>query len=53
MKHTLSLKFILLYAIFGFLSIFAVSALSSPLISHYVEEEVIANLYQDTNFSNL
>lgn len=51
MKNTLSLKFIFLYFVFAFLSIFAVSALSSPLITSYLEEEIATNLYQDTNLT--
>lgn len=51
MKHTLGLKFILLYIIFGFLSVFAVSALASPLVGDKLEEEIVDNLYQDTNLT--
>ena len=51
MKSTLSLKFIFLYFVFAFLSIFAVSALSSPLITTYLEEKIATTLYQDTNLT--
>ena len=37
MKSTLYLKFILLYIILGFLSIFTVASLSSTLTTHYLE----------------
>ena len=46
MKSTLYMKFVLLYAIFGFLSLFTVSALSSTLTSSYLEREISGNLYQ-------
>lgn len=49
MKSTLYLKFIILYVIFGFLSLFTVSALSSPLISGYMDEQYVASLYQEAN----
>lgn len=51
MKNTLSLKFVFLYLLFGFLSVFAVSALSSPLITNYLEEEIATSLYQDTTLT--
>ena len=49
MKSTLYMKFVLLYAIFGFLSLFTVSALSSTLTSSYLEREISGNLYQEAN----
>lgn len=51
MKSTLNLKFIFLYVVFAFLSIFAVSALSSPLITSYLEEKLAENLYQDATLT--
>lgn len=50
MRSTLNLKFVILYIIFGFLSVFAVSALSSPLLTKYLEKEAAGNLYQSANF---
>ena len=49
MKSTLYLKFILLYIIFGFLSIFTVSALSSALTTAYLEDEISGDLYQEAS----
>ena len=40
MKSTLYLKFILLYIILGFLSIFTVASLSSTLTTHYLESSI-------------
>lgn len=49
MKSTLYLKFILLYIIFGFLSLFTVSALSSPLVTKPLETQMAGTLYQDAS----
>lgn len=49
MKSTLYLKFIFLYIIFGFLSVFTVSALSSPLVDHPLETWIAGSLYQEAN----
>lgn len=49
MKSTLYLKFIILYIIWGFLSLFTVSALTTPLITHTLEQKVADNLYQEAN----
>ena len=49
MKSTLYLKFVILYIIFGFLSLFTVSALSSPLIYGYIEDNAASDLYQEAN----
>lgn len=46
MRSTLNLKFVILYIIFGFLSIFAVSALSSPLITKSLEKEMAGTMCQ-------
>lgn len=49
MKSTLYLKFILIYIILGFLSLFTVSALSSALTTSYLEDEISGNLYQEAS----
>ena len=49
MRSTLNLKFVILYIIFGFLSIFTVSALSSPLITKYLEKELAGDMCQSAN----
>ena len=46
MRSTLNLKFVILYIIFGFLSVFTVSALSSPLITNYLEKEMAGTMCQ-------
>lgn len=46
MRSTLNLKFFILYIIFGFLSIFTISALSSPMISRYLEKTMADDMYQ-------
>lgn len=49
MRSTLYLKFVVLYIIFGFLSLFTVSALSSPLVFGYAEDAIASELYQEAN----
>lgn len=49
MRSTLNLKFVILYIIFGFLSLFTVSALSSPLITHYLEKDMAGTMCQSAN----
>ena len=49
MKSTLYLKFILLYIILGFLSIFTVASLSSTLTTYYLESSISGNMYQSAN----
>ena len=49
MRSTLYLKFILLYIILGFLSLFTVSALSSPLVTDYLEKDAAGTLYQSAS----
>ena len=44
MRSTLNLKFVILYIIFGFLSLFTVSAFSSPLITNYLEKEMAGTM---------
>lgn len=51
MKSTLYLKFILLYIILGFLSIFTVASLSSTLTTHYLESSISGNMYQSANLA--
>lgn len=51
MKRTLKLKFIFLYVIFGFLSIFAISAFTGPLVTNYFEDRIAGDLYQDANIT--
>ncbi|XCP86193.1 HAMP domain-containing sensor histidine kinase [Roseburia hominis] len=49
MRSTLYLKFVALYVIFGFLSIFAVSALFPLLTTNYLENETGSDLYQEAS----
>ena len=49
MKSTLRLKFIILYIIFGFLSIFTVSLLSNQLLLNKLEEDSSQNIYRIAN----
>ena len=52
-KNTLYLKFILVYIVFGFLSIFCVSLISSTLILNRVEKNISSSLYKEAIlFSN-
>lgn len=52
MRSTLYLKFILLYIILGFLSFFTVSALSSPLVTGYLEKDAAGTLYQSASLTS-
>lgn len=47
MKSTLYIKFIIVYIIFGFLSIFSVATLTSGLASGPLEREMSARLYRE------
>lgn len=49
MKSTLYLKFIILYIIFGFLSFFTVSILTSQLMLDRLEQSDSQNLYKEAN----
>lgn len=49
MKSTLYLKFIIVYIVFGFLSIFTVGALASGLFSAPLNRAISSNLYQEAN----
>lgn len=52
MRSTLNLKFVILYIIFGFLSVFTVSALSSPLITNYLETEIAGTMCQSATLTS-
>ena len=52
MRSTLYLKFILLYIILGFLSFFTVSALSSPLVTGYLEKDAAGTLYHSASLTS-
>lgn len=52
MRSTLNLKFVILYIIFGFLSVFTVSALSSPLITNYLEKEIAGTMCQSATLTS-
>lgn len=49
MKSTLYLKFIIIYIIFGFLSLFLVGTLTSQLILSRIENSTYSSLYQEAN----
>ena len=49
MKSTLYLKFIIIYFIFGFLSIFTVGALATGLFSSPLNHAIASNLYKEAN----
>lgn len=49
MKSTLYLKFIIIYIIFGFLSIFTVATLASGLIRTPLERQIASNMYQEAS----
>lgn len=49
MKSTLYLKFIIIYIIFGFLSVFTVATLTSGLASAPLRKSVCASLYKEAN----
>ncbi len=49
MRSTLYLKFIGVYIVFAFLSVFTVSTLGSRLILTPLTEEISSNLYRDAN----
>lgn len=49
MRSTLYLKFIIVYVIFGFLSIFAVGTLASELVTTHLEKEVSSTLYTEAS----
>ncbi len=47
MKSALYLKFILIYIIFGFISIFVVATLTCGLTSNFLESSTASSMYQD------
>ena len=49
MKSTLRLKFVILYIVFGFLSIFTTEIIGRQLISSQLERDTSQNLYQEAN----
>ncbi len=49
MKSTLYLKFIIIYIIFGFLSVFTVATLNSGLITEPITKTIATNLYREAN----
>lgn len=49
MRSTLYLKFIIIYIIFGFLSIFTVATLGSELVATRLEEKTGAELYKEAS----
>lgn len=49
MNSTLHLKFIIVYIIFGFLSLFTVAALASGLFSAPLNRSIASNVYQEAN----
>lgn len=49
MKSTLYLKFIIVYLIFGFLSVFTAATLTAGLISGPLQQSVASDLYQEAN----
>ena len=49
MKSTLYLKFIIIYIIFGFLSVFTVATLTSGLASAPLIRAVSSNIYIEAN----
>ena len=49
MKSTLYLKFIIIYIIFGFLSLFTVAALPSGLVNAPLTKGISSAIYKDAN----
>ena len=50
MKHSLYLKFILAYMIFGFLSFFTIAVFSSQMTLNYLTEKEAEDLYREANY---
>ena len=50
MKHSLYLKFILAYLIFGFLSFFTIAVFSSQLTLDYLTKNEAEDLYREANY---
>lgn len=49
MKSTLYLKFIIIYVIFGFLSIFTIATLTSGLVSSPLRKSIASEVYKEAN----
>ena len=49
MKSTLYLKFIIIYIIFGFLSLFTVATLTSGLVNAPLTKGISSAVYKDAN----
>ena len=49
MKSTLHLKFLIVYIIFGFLSIFTVATLTDKLSFHNLEKQTGNSLYKESS----
>ena len=49
MKSTLYLKFIIIYMIFGFMSLFTVATLTRTLTEEPLERDLAAGVYQEAN----
>lgn len=47
MKSTLYLKFIIIYIIFGFLSIFTIATLTTGLTNSFLKKDTASSMYQD------
>lgn len=50
MKHSLFLKFILTYAVFGFLSFFIIATFSSQMTLNHLTSERAESLYKEANY---
>ncbi len=49
LKSTLYIKFIIVYMIFGFLSVFTVATLTSGLTHRYLKSSTISSMYREAN----
>ncbi len=49
MRHALYLKFIILYIIFGFLSLFTVATLTTGLTRQPLQRYIATNMYQEAS----
>lgn len=49
MKSTLYIKFVIVYIIFGFLSLFAVSAITKGLFTAPLNKKIASSIYKETN----
>ena len=50
MKHSLYLKFILTYVVFGFLSFFVIATFSSQMTLNHLTAQRAENLYKEANY---